>query len=122
MTSVEIDADRTELARENLRRAGLELFVDLRVQDAGRTLADSEDHSWQFIFLDAERPAYVGYWPDLRRVLAPRGLLIVDNVISHADQVAAFRELIERDDAVAVAVIPTGAGALLVVNEPTVAR
>jgi predicted O-methyltransferase YrrM len=117
VTSVEIDPARSALAHENLRRAQLERFVELRVQDAGAALADSEDQSWPFIFLDAERPEYVSYWPDLRRVLTPGGLLIVDNVISHADQVEAFRRLIEDDDGVAAAVVPTGAGALLVVNE-----
>ena len=117
VTSVEIDPARSALAHENLRRAQLDRFVELRVQDAGAALADSEDHSWPFIFLDAERPAYVSYWPELRRVLTPGGLLVVDNVISHADQVEAFRRLIEDDEGVTAAVVPTGAGALLVVNE-----
>ncbi len=118
LTSVEIDPDRSAFAGENLRRATLDQFVELRVQDAGEALANSEDESWDFIFLDAERPAYPGYWPDLRRVLAPRGVLIVDNVISHANEVVGLRELIATDDAVWEALVPTGAGALLVVREP----
>lgn len=115
LTSVDIDADRSASARESLRRGGLERFVELRVQDAGEVLAGSEDRSWDFIFLDAERPAYPAYWPNLRRVLAHRGLLIIDNVISHADEVAGIRDLITADDAVADAVAPTGAGVLVVV-------
>lgn len=118
LTSVEIDPDRSAFAGENLRRATLDQFVELRVQDAGEALANSEDESWDFIFLDAERPAYPGYWPVLRRVLAPRGVLIVDNVISHANEVVGLRELIATDDAVWEALVPTGAGALLVVREP----
>lgn len=119
VTSVEIDCDRSAQARQNLCRAGLEEFVELRVQDAGEVLAASEDQSWDFIFLDAERPAYAGYWPDLRRVLAARGLLIVDNVISHAAEVAEFRDLVAGDEAVTEALAPTGAGALLLVREPS---
>jgi predicted O-methyltransferase YrrM len=118
VTSVDIDADRSAAARANLVRAGLEPFVGLRVQDAQEALAQSGDGSWGFIFLDAERPAYQGYWPDLRRVLAPNGMLVVDNVISHADEVAEFRDLLAGDDAVREALVPTGAGALLVVREP----
>jgi predicted O-methyltransferase YrrM len=118
LTSIEIDPDRSACARENLRRAELDQFVDLRVQDAGEALAESDDQSWDFIFLDAERPAYPGYWRDLRRVLAPRGVLIVDNVISHADEVVGFRKLIADDDGVSEVLVPTGAGALLVVREP----
>lgn len=116
LTSVEIDPERSAQARENLSAAGLEQFAELRVQDAAEVLATSEDRSWDFIFLDAERPAYSDYWPHLRRVLTPRGLLVVDNVISHAEEVAAFRVLITADDAVTEALVPTGAGALLVVR------
>ena len=70
-----------------------------------------------WIFLDAERPAYAGYWPDLLRVPRPGGLLVVDNVLSHAEQVAAFRALVSREPAVSEALAPTGAGALLVLRE-----
>jgi predicted O-methyltransferase YrrM len=71
------------------------------------------------IFLDAERHAYAGYWPDLVRVLRPGGLLAVDNVLSHADEVREFRALADGDSRVSQAVVPTGAGLLLVVREST---
>jgi predicted O-methyltransferase YrrM len=117
LTSVEIDPARAAEGRRNLRRAGLEHVVDLRIEDAGVVLAAGASADWGFIFLDAERPAYAGYWPDLVRVLEPGGLLVVDNVISHADEVAEFRALVADDDRVSEAVVPTGAGALLVVRE-----
>ena len=69
------------------------------------------------IFLDAERPAYTAYWPDLVRALRPGGLLAVDNVISHADELVEFRALVTADDRVSAALVPTGAGALLVVRD-----
>jgi predicted O-methyltransferase YrrM len=117
LTSIEIDPARSSLARENLRIAGLQDIVELRVDDARAVLAASVDGGWHFIFLDAERPAYTGYWRDLVRVLAPRGLLAVDNAISHADELAEFRELVAHDDRVSEALAPTGAGVLLVVRE-----
>jgi predicted O-methyltransferase YrrM len=115
--SVEIDPDRTAQARQNLARAGLADRVKLVTGDAGELLAAAADGDWELIFLDAERPAYAGYWPDLLRVLAPGGLLVVDNVISHADQVAAFRRLVDAEPAVSSALIPIGAGALLIVKD-----
>lgn len=116
VTSVEIDPARTGQARENLRRAGLEETAELRVGDAGAVLAASSNGECSFVFLDAERPAYAGYWADLVRVLAPRGLLVVDNAISHADELAEFRELVANDDRVHEALVPIGAGALLAVR------
>lgn len=117
LTSVELDPQRTTQAAHNLERAGLRAVVDLRIQDAADTLRQSDDGEWDLIFLDAERPAYAGYWPDLVRSLRPRGVLVVDNVISHAGELAAFRALVSADDRVSEAVAPTGAGALLVVRE-----
>ena len=122
VTSVEIDPERSAAARANLVRAGLHRFVELHVQDAAEALAESGDASWGFIFLDAERTEYPGYWPELRRVLAPKAVLLVDNVISHADEVAAFRRLVAADGTITEALVPTGAGALLVVHDPGRAR
>jgi predicted O-methyltransferase YrrM len=112
-SSVEIDPQRSEWAAESLRRAGLR--ADLRVADAGAVLAAAPDDSWDLVFLDAERPAYAGYWPDLLRTLRPHGgLLIVDNVVSHADELTEFRALVDAESRVTATVVPIGAGLLLV--------
>lgn len=117
VTSVELDPARTTQAAQNLEKAGLRRFVDLRIQDAADALRQSEDAEWDMIFLDAERPAYAGYWPDLVRVLRPRGVLAVDNVLSHAAEVEEFRALVSADERVSEALAPTGAGALLIVRQ-----
>jgi predicted O-methyltransferase YrrM len=115
VTSVDVDAERTAMAAENLERAGL--AADLRTQDAAQTLRDSPDGGWDFVFLDAERPAYAGYWPELLRVLRPAGgLLAIDNVLSHADQVAEVTALIEAEPTVTTALVAVGAGVRLVVR------
>jgi predicted O-methyltransferase YrrM len=116
LTSVELDGRRSAQAADNLRQAGLGDVVDLRVGDAAQTLTETGDAELDMVFLDAERPAYASYWPDLRRVLRPGGLLAVDNVLSHAEQVADFRALVPADETVREAVSPTGAGVLLVVK------
>jgi predicted O-methyltransferase YrrM len=118
LVSVDVDAGRSAQARENLAAVGLDDVVELRVEDAETTLANAQDGEWGFILLDSERPAYAGYWPDLVRTLAPRGLLVVDNVVSHASELTSFRELVANDGRVTDALSPTGAGALLVVREP----
>ena len=73
--SVELDPARSAAAGANLLRAGLAGHVELQVGDAAEVLAAGDDGYWELIFLDSERPAYPGYWPDLLRVLAPGGLL-----------------------------------------------
>jgi predicted O-methyltransferase YrrM len=115
LVSAEIDGARTEQARGNLERAGL--TADLRTQDAGELLRDAGDGEWGFVFLDAERPAYAGYWPDVLRVLAPGALLVIDNVISHAEQVEEVTSLIEAEPGVTSALVPIGAGLRVVVKD-----
>jgi predicted O-methyltransferase YrrM len=114
--SLEIEAERTGQARSNLTRAGVE--AELRTQDAGEALRGFADQSWELIFLDAERPAYVGYWPDLLRVLVPRGLLVVDNALSHAKELVDFSELVYGAEGVTSTLLTVGAGVLLVVKSP----
>jgi predicted O-methyltransferase YrrM len=119
--SVDVDAERTEMASENLERAGLRELVELRVQDAALTLREAADQSIDMVFLDAERPAYAGYWPQLLRVLVPGGLLCVDNVRSHEPEVSELRSLVRAEPGVQEAVVPTGAGLLLAVTDPDAA-
>jgi predicted O-methyltransferase YrrM len=118
LVSVDVDAPRSALAAQNLGRAGLRELVELRVEDAALTLREAPDEGLDMVFLDAERPAYADYWADLVRVLRRGGLLAVDNVLSHADQVEDFRSLVHADERVSEAVVPTGAGLLLVVRNP----
>src|SRR6202167_2593298 len=73
LVSTDVDPHRSAEAAENLDRGGLGGLVELRVEDAAVMLGESSDGAWDMIFLDAERPAYVSYWPDLVRVLRPGG-------------------------------------------------
>jgi predicted O-methyltransferase YrrM len=114
LVSVELDPERSATARANLERA--RLTADLRVGDAGEVLRAGGDESWDLIFLDAERPAYAGYWPDVLRTLAPGGLVAVDNVISHADQVEEILALMAAEPAVTSTQVPIGAGLQLAVK------
>ena len=87
VTTVDLDPGRAAEATASLAAAGVSDVVEQLVADAGQVLADQADASWPLIFLDAERGLYASYWADLLRALAPGGLLVVDNCVSHADQV-----------------------------------
>jgi predicted O-methyltransferase YrrM len=116
LLSVEVDPERTELARGHLASAGL--AAELRTEDAAETLRQAGDGRWDFIFLDAERPAYAGYWPHLLRTLRPNGgLLAIDNVISHADEVEDVTRLIDGEPCVESVLVSVGAGLRLVVRD-----
>jgi predicted O-methyltransferase YrrM len=115
VVSVDVDLERTEMARLNLARVGL--GVELRTEDGAQTLETASDGCWDFIFLDAERPAYATYWPHLLRTLRPGGgLLAIDNVLSHADEVVDVTRLIDEEPSVESVLVPIGAGVRLAVR------
>ena len=118
VVSLEVEPERTELARSNLSDAGVAGFAELRTEDAAAFLAAAGDGAWDLVFLDAERPAYVGYWPDLVRVLRPNGVLVVDNTLSHANQLVEFSELVHEHEGITSTLVTVGAGVLLVVKSP----
>jgi predicted O-methyltransferase YrrM len=116
--SLEIEAERTAQAIDNLAEAGVAEFVELRTQDAAEALRSFADSAFDLIFLDAERRFYVDYWPDLIRVLRPNGLLVVDNTLSHAKELVEFSELVYSAPDVTSTLVTVGAGVLLIVKSP----
>jgi predicted O-methyltransferase YrrM len=114
--TLDIDPRRTELAIANLERAGLSDVVECRTIGAAQALAEHPDDAWDLIFLDAERAEYSGYWPNLRRTLAPGGTLAVDNAVSHGFELTEFIRLLETDPQLIVALVPAGAGLLIAVD------
>jgi predicted O-methyltransferase YrrM len=116
--SLEIEAERTAQATDNLARAGVADRVELRTQDAAEALRSFADDAFDLVFLDAERPLYAGYWPELIRVMRPNGLLVVDNTLSHAKELVEFSELVYGSPEVTSTLVTVGAGVMLIVKSP----
>ena len=114
VTTIEIDAERSRQAQQHAARLHLQNAVEFKVGDALEFLQQCTER-YDFILLDAERDAYVAYWPYLAQLMqAKGGLLAVDNVLSHASEVAEFIGMVEADKRFACTSLPVGAGLLLV--------
>jgi predicted O-methyltransferase YrrM len=114
--SLDIDPRRTEEARDNLARAGLDGLASCRTASAAQSLTEYPDDAWDLIFLDAERPEYAGYWPNVRRTLAPGGAVAVDNAISHAAELTALSRLLDDDPRLTTVLVPIGDGLIVSVD------
>lgn len=114
ITTLEIEPDRTAQAQQYAQELGLDHVIDFRIGDAQAFLNNNLNH-YDFILLDAERDAYVDYWTNLQHMIAPKsGILIVDNVISHAAEVQEFIALVQSDARFITTTLSVGAGLFLV--------
>ncbi len=116
VTTVELSELKIGLAKTNFARSGLERYITLVHENAGVVFKRTPDASVDLLFLDSERPEYPGWWPDLRRVLRPGGLLVVDNATSHAEQMAPFVALVTADPTFSTSLVPVGNGEFLAVK------
>jgi predicted O-methyltransferase YrrM len=116
VSTVEVSEYKSGLAAANFARSGLGARIELVRDDAGRILRGSEDGRFDFVFLDSERSEYPGWWVHLRRVLRAGGLLVVDNAISHAEQMAPLVALVQADADFVTSLVPVGNGEFLAVK------
>jgi len=80
ITTIEKYEKRIPVARENFRRAGKEGQITLLEGDAFDHLKTLKG-SFDFIFMDAAKGQYIHFLPEVLRLLAPRGILVSDNVL-----------------------------------------
>jgi len=116
VTTVELSDYKAGLARNNFSRSGLASLITLVQDDAVRVLERAANGSSDLVFLDSERPEYPGWWPHLKRVLRPGGLLVVDNATSHPEQMAPFVALVQGDAEFTTSLVPIGKGEFLAVK------
>ena len=114
--TVEVSESKIRQAAATFQRSGMAEYIRQVHDDAGRVLERSEDSAFDLLFLDSERPEYPAWWPHLRRVIRPGGLLVVDNATSHPDQMAPFIDLVAADPAFATCLATIGKGEFMAVK------
>lgn len=115
VVTLEIDRAKVRAARSNLEEAGVADAVSLVEGDAFAYLRERQEPA-DFVFLDAERKDYVSYLELTVPLLRVGGMLVADNVISHADDLRPFCERALSDTRLSGLVVPIGRGELVAVR------
>jgi predicted O-methyltransferase YrrM len=122
LITLEADHNYAEVARANIRRAGLNDLVQLRVGRAVETLpaiASESAGPFDLIFIDADKPSTPEYFKWALQLSRPGTLIVVDNVIRNGQIVDAssgdpavqgmrqFNELLAQESGVIATEIQT---------------
>ncbi|MCU0761099.1 MAG: class I SAM-dependent methyltransferase [Steroidobacteraceae bacterium] len=126
LVACDVSAEWTQVARQFWREAGVDSRIDLRLQPALRTLdellADGHASSFDFAFIDADKPGYCAYYGKVLELLRPGGVVCVDNVLwdgavadpavsdANTQALRAFNDLVHRDERVDLSMVPIGDG------------
>ena len=119
----------TALARAYWREAGVDHKIELRLAPALDTLeqllADGAAESFDFAFIDADKPNYDRYYESCLRLLRGGGLIAVDNALwsgkvadaavddENTRSIRALNAKVREDERVTSSLVPIGDGLLL---------
>ncbi|MHB1241160.1 MAG: class I SAM-dependent methyltransferase [Gammaproteobacteria bacterium] len=129
MVACDISAEWTAIARRYWKEAGVEHKIDLRLAPAIETLdallANGEDGSFDFAFIDADKESYWDYFERSLKLLRTGGLIAVDNVLRagkvadpsnqepDTEAIRAFNHRLYADERVAISLLPIADGLTL---------
>ncbi|CAH8561606.1 unnamed protein product [Heterobilharzia americana] len=115
------------------RQAGVESKVDFRLGPAIETLenliANGESETFDFAFIDADKENYSNYYELCLKLIRPRGIIAIDNVlwselvIDESDQtsetigVRQVNDLIAKDNRVRISFLNLADGLTIVVKK-----
>jgi predicted O-methyltransferase YrrM len=129
LIACDVSKEFTDIARRYWAEAGVADRIDLRLQPALKTLdeliAGGDAGSFDFIFIDADKENYDGYYERALTLLRPGGVLAIDNVLWNgavADpkvddaltkSIRALNDKVAKDPRVAISLVPIGDGLTL---------
>jgi len=130
LVACDVSEEWTSVGRPFWREAGVESRIDLRIKPALETLdellAIGGRGTFDFAFLDADKPNYAAYYEKLLELLRPGGLIAVDNTLALAGEpifeqqtksakaLRALNEFIRGDERVDQVLLTIGEGLTLV--------
>ena len=124
----DVSEEWTSIGRRYWKKARVDKKIDLRLGPALETLKGLKG-SFDFAFIDADKPNYWAYYERCLKLLRKGGLIAVDNtlwggsVINPEKQsestvaLRAFNEKVSKDKRVDIALVPIGDGLTLAVKK-----
>ena len=81
LTTIEIEEELEEPILEAFAESPFGSRIELRIGDALEICSKIPDHSFDLIFIDADKRQYPDYYLEAKRLLTPGGYIIADNTL-----------------------------------------
>lgn len=124
---LDVSDEWTSVGRPFWDQAGVAALIDLRLGSALDSLAAMpEEPTFDFAFIDADKPNYAAYLEALLPRLTERGVVAVDNVLwsgavidesandDNTRAIRAFNDAVAADDRLDIAMLPLSDGVTLI--------
>jgi caffeoyl-CoA O-methyltransferase len=114
----ELDEERAAVALRYIERAGLADRITVHLGPAAETV-ERLDGPWDFVFIDADKEGYVGYYEAVMPKLSEHGIIAADNTLRggrvlEGDIMHAFNEHVRSDPRVAEVLLTVRDGVTLI--------
>jgi predicted O-methyltransferase YrrM len=109
ITTLELMPAKYEQAKANLARGGLSACVTQHLGDA-LLLLPTLPGPWDLVFLDPEKELYEQAWKSFSDRVRVGGVVIADNLVSHAADLSGYVAMIRSDDRYETVTVPIGLG------------
>lgn len=132
LIACDVSEEFTSVAKRYWKEAGMDSKIDLRIAPAAATLrallATGEAETFDFAFIDADKPSYGEYFGLCLQLLRRGGLMVVDNVLQRGTvaepdnveentvAIRQFNEMLARDERISLSVLPIADGITLAVK------
>ena len=132
ITALDVSEEYTLVARRYWKEAGLAHKIDLQIAPAAESLDEllkqGRACTYDFAFIDADKPSYTAYFEKCLALLRPSGLMAIDNTLQRgrvldADDLKpntvamrAFNRMLHEDRRVMLTMLPVADGLTLAVK------
>ena len=124
--TLELSEQHAEVARRYIERAAFADRITVHVGPAGETL-ERLDGPWDFVFIDADKEGYVGYYEAVVPKLSDHALIAADNTLRNGrvlegDLMHDFNEHVLNDPRVESVLLTVRDGVTLIRRRPLTQR
>ena len=113
LTTIEFWEKRQCIAREYFKKCGLSDIITCKIGSAYEVVKNEINEEFDLIFIDANKQEYIKYFEAVNPLLKKGGIILADNIISHAEKVKPFVDTISKCDNYQVQVIDLPDGLLM---------